>query len=205
MSFLRPRPKPSNGFVCVAFTSSGSVLLDPYPGVRNPAQGFMVGVGCRRRRTVGEDRGATGLTGICGIDPYEYKRPSPAQRPARSAGGGGDRARLGRRYFASAPFSPFASLGSLNEEDGNACSRPRPRCWLRRSRLSAHVPEDCRKQKWAVVSPFTASLDNRAPALAVMTTYVGSPSSPHEMTYWVSITQTGGKILADRRLSRLLK
>ncbi len=160
--------------------------------------------GCRRRRTVGGIGSRTGLTGICGIDPYEYKRPSPAQRPARSAGGGGIGRGWGDDILHRARLSPFASLGSLNEEERERLL----------SATTSVLAEALALERTRTGGLSEAKLGGRFAVHGKFGQPCPSPGcdddlrrvsfESYEMTYCASC-QTGGKILADRRLSRLLK
>ena len=103
-----------------------------------------------------------------------------------------------------ARLSPFASLRSLTP--GPARGPLQPRCTTsspRRSSSSARGRAGCRRPSWAAGSAVHGRFGEPCPTPCGDTLARVSFES-YEMTYCPTC-QTGGKVLADRRLSRLLK
>ena len=146
------------------------------------------------------------LGGLRRTDPHQHQLPAPAQRSAGSEGGGRHRAGLGRRHPAPAPACRRSPrCGSLDAEE--------------RERLLAATTHGARRGPGPRAHPDGRAVGGQA-GRSLRRAREVRPALPdarmcgdemrrvsfesYEMTYCATC-QTGGKVLADRRMSRLLK
>ncbi len=175
-----------------------------HPGarVRHPAQGVVVGARARRRGPAGRPRPRAGERGVRRLHPHQRLQPPPDHRPARPARGLGHRARLGRRHLAAGqavalrlaalPHSRAArgALAAATDVLAEALELERTR--------PGGLSESSLGGRFKVHGRFGE------PCPTCGTTLQRVSFESYEMAYCPTC-QTGGKVLADRRLSRLLK
>ena len=112
---------------------------------------------------------------------------------------------VGRGYsddiLFRARLSPYASLAKLGAEERERLIEAMHEVIVDASRWSASERAGCRRS-WGTTSSFTT--DPASPARCAASDLRRVSYESHEVTYCPSC-QTGGKMLADRRMSRLLR
>ena len=174
--------------------------VDPGEGVRQAAQGGLVGARAGRRRAAGEarPRGAQ-RRGRCA--PADVARTTVAC--TRSCATSGRSPAIGRGYTRRHPASSAAlpdvrsSRSSTRNDRERAHRRPCTTSSARRSRWSAGAPAACRPRS-AITSSCTTRSGEPCPRCGADLRRVSYED--YEVTYCPDC-QTGGKVLADRRLS----
>ena len=179
-----------------------AVLVREY-GTQRKASWWVLGAG--RRGPAGRPRTRAGQRGVRRLHPHQ--RLAGATSPPTCA--------------TSTSCRASAAAGATTSCTGPSC-RPSPRCARsapserealldrrhrrpgRGARARAHAARAaCRRPSWAAASRCTAAFGEPCPTPCGDTLRRVSFES-YEMTYCPTC-QTGGKVLADRRLSRLLK
>ena len=128
---------------------------------------------------------------------------APAHRSARPAHGVGHRARLGRRHPAAGATLALRLAGLPHPNNARRCSpRPSTMCSTRRSRSNAQRAGGLSESSLGGRFKVHGRFGEPCPTCGTKLERVSFES--YEMAYCPTC-QTGGKILADRRLSRLLK
>ncbi len=172
--------------------------------VRHAAQGVVVGAGAGGRGAAGRPGARAGQRRVRRLHPHQRFEAAPHHRPARPARGVGHRPRLGRRH--PAPGQAVAlRLAAL--------ARARPSARPSSTAATDVLAEALELERGREGGLSEAKLGGRFKVHG----RVGEPCptpcgdtlrrvsfESYEMAYCPTC-QTGGKVLADRRLSRLLK
>ena len=180
----------------------GVAVLVREHGTQRKASWWVLAPG--RRGPAGRPRPRAGQRGVRRLHPHQRLPAAPHHRPARPARRLGHRARAGATTSCTGPSSrPSPRCARSPASNARPCSPRRPRCWPRRSSWSGGVRVASRRPSSAGGSRCTAALGEPCPTPCGDTLRRVSFES-YEMAYCPTC-QTGGKVLADRRLSRLLK
>ena len=176
---------------------------DPGARARPRAQGEVVGARRRRRRPARRARARAGLGRVRDVAPHRRRQAPDPHVAARSAHRRRHRSRLRRRRAPPRRRLALRDAGPAHTRGTGPCCSTRsvPRSPRRSSRAVAHR-RTVRAPSSATGSGSTTATGCRARNATTGMRRVSFES--HEITYCPTC-QTGGKILADRRMSRLVK